>query len=74
MGAFRALLLTQIGEFLDESGMTASALGREAVGDNKLVTRIRGGEGITLSTIERVEGFMSARRGARTTDGDQVAA
>lgn len=75
MGAFRALLLTQLTEFLAESGMTASALGRDAVGDNKLVQRIRAGEGITLKTIERLESFMAARRLAvRAQAKERVAA
>ncbi|GAC1340973.1 MAG: hypothetical protein NVSMB18_12120 [Acetobacteraceae bacterium] len=70
----RSLLLQEIEHFLGESRMTASAFGREAVGDNKFVTRIQRGAGITLSTVERAESFIAAYRsqaGRREPQGPQ---
>jgi hypothetical protein len=71
MSGLRKLLIQEIEDFLDESGMTASNLGREAVGDNKFVTRVHRGAGITLNTIERLESYISGYR-SRVQPGSQI--
>jgi hypothetical protein len=57
----RTQLLDKIAAFLRRTGMTERRFGIEAVGDHRLVSRIRNGAGVTLTVIERAEQFMIER-------------
>lgn len=59
--SMQADLLGEIDAFLARTGMAESTFGRLAVNDGKFVARIRGGGGLTLATMERVRGFITAR-------------
>jgi hypothetical protein len=54
----RAAILARIEKYLIASGMGSQRFGRIAVGDEKLVRRLRSGKGVTLTTVERLEAFM----------------
>jgi len=58
--AARALLL-DIEVYCRRCGIAESTFGRRAVNDGKFVARLRGGKGITTTTLERVRSFMGAR-------------
>jgi hypothetical protein len=49
----RASLLARIDGFLAKSGMSASALGKAAVADDRFVRRIRDGGNFTVETYQR---------------------
>ena len=53
-------LRERIDRFLEETGMSASRFGREAVGDPNLVADIRAGRAPSLRLLARVAAFMSA--------------
>jgi hypothetical protein len=55
----RQQFLTDIDSFLARSGMTQTALGKQALGDGGFMTRLRQGSNVTLATVERVYKFMS---------------
>jgi hypothetical protein len=55
-------LLAEIEAFLPERGITDTTFGRLAVNDWKFVDRLRGEGTITLTTVERVRGFIAAER------------
>ena len=65
----RAALIDAIERFLAATGMSEGRFGVAAVGDNKLVARLRAGFGVTLTTIERAEAFMAAHRPANDDGG-----
>jgi hypothetical protein len=56
--SIRAAILARIEKYLAASGMGSQRFGRIAVGDEKLVRRLRSGKGVTLTTVERLEAFM----------------
>ena len=58
----RSAIVEAIEVFIRETGISASRLGTEAVGDAKFVRRLRDGYGLSLSTIEKAENYMQARR------------
>ena len=53
-------LLAEIEAFLAERGMAESTFGRLAVNDGKLVRRLRAGSNMTLTTVEKVRGFIAS--------------
>lgn len=55
-------LLWEIEAFLRESGMGESYFGQAAVGNSKLVARLRDGRSIEIDTANRVKEFMRQRR------------
>jgi hypothetical protein len=57
----RTYALARIEAFLVKTGMSAGTFGMEAVGDHKLVKRLRSGAGVTLTSIEKAEAFMESR-------------
>ena len=54
----RAAILSKIERYLSASGMGANRFGKDAVGDTKLLRRMRAGGDITLTTAEKIEEFM----------------
>ena len=54
----RKSILDGIRAYLARRGMSEHRFGMEAVGDHKLVARLRSGAGITLTNIEKVEAYM----------------
>lgn len=63
MIATRHHALAQFEAFLEETGWSASRFGRAAVRDQSFIFRLRRGEGVSLSTIERAESFVREARG-----------
>jgi len=59
-----ANFLAEIEAFLSETGMFPSHFGRDATNDTSLVTRLRRGSDVTLSTAQRVRSFMAEYRKA----------
>lgn len=58
----REKLLADIHDFVTTTGMSASDLGRAAVGDGSLVGRLKAGRDITTEKLDRVYAFMAAAR------------
>lgn len=54
----REAILAKVERYLAASGLTAHQFGMQAVRNHKLVSRLRGGNGVTLTTVERVEAFI----------------
>lgn len=55
----REQLTHEVDSFLVRHGVAASTFGRQAIGDWRLVRRLRAGEDIRVSTVERVRQFMA---------------
>ena len=60
----RAALIQRIDAFLKLSGMSASALGKEAVKDDRFVKRIRDGGNFTVDTYQKVMDWLDAQERA----------
>lgn len=54
--------LAEIEDFLARTGMSASFLGKHAVGDPNLVGDLRGGRKTNLDLVDRVRAFMESHR------------
>ncbi|MGE0386605.1 MAG: hypothetical protein AB7Q97_17905 [Gammaproteobacteria bacterium] len=61
-------LLHDIERWCRRSGTAESTFGRLAVNDGKLVSRLRGGKGVTVRTLHRVREFMRAHAGDPAAD------
>jgi len=57
-------LLARISDYCRQTGLAESTFGRRAVNDGKLANRLRNGGRITTETVERIQAFMDAHRGA----------
>ena len=64
--AARALLL-DIEAYCRRCAIAESTFGRRAVNDGKFVARLRGGKGMTMATLERVQNFLGAEPARRDT-------
>src|ERR1700723_3127069 len=60
-------LLAQISDYSRQTGLAESTFGRRAVNDGKLANRLRNGGRITTETVDRIQAYMSANRGAPMT-------
>ncbi|MGH8244951.1 MAG: hypothetical protein ACREUU_00805, partial [Gammaproteobacteria bacterium] len=56
------LLVREIEEYCRNDGVAESTFGRLAVGNSKLMTRLRGGKGVTLRTLQRLREYMREHR------------
>lgn len=56
------LLLDEIEAFLNETGLSSSYLGKRAVGNSELVSRLRNGGRVWPETEESLRDFMSKYR------------
>ena len=65
MSHIRSQVLASIAAFAAETGMSDSRIGVSAVNDAHLVRRLRLGYGTQLSTLERLEEWMSAETARR---------
>ncbi len=54
----RQLLLDEIEAFLHRHAYRVSSFGRDAVGDAKLIGRLREGKTVSLDTADRIRAFM----------------
>ncbi|HEY7841991.1 MAG TPA: hypothetical protein VIC61_10510, partial [Gammaproteobacteria bacterium] len=52
------LLIREIESFCRRAGLAESTFGRLAVGNSKLMTRLRAGRGVTLTTLQRLRDYM----------------
>src|SRR6266481_5181364 len=57
-------LLAQISDYCRQTGLAESTFGRRAVNDGKLANRLRNGGRITTETVDRIQAYMNANRGA----------
>src|ERR1700720_811068 len=57
-------LLARISDYCRQTGLAESTFGRRAVNDGKLANRLRNGGRITTETVDRIQAFMNANRGA----------
>src|SRR6202521_1549297 len=66
-------VLHEITTFCRRTGLAESTFGRRAVNDGKLVQRLRAGGRITIETLDRIRGFMTAaaEAGAATTPANE---
>lgn len=55
-------LLSEVNDFLNETGMGPSYFGKAASGNSELVKRLRDGRSIRLDTADRVRAFMKEKR------------
>lgn len=55
-------LLSEVNDFLSETGMGPSYFGKAASGNSELVRRLRDGRSIRLDTADRVRAFMKEKR------------
>lgn len=58
-------LISDIREFLGETGMGSSYFGKAACGNSEVVGRLENGRTITLETAEKIRAFMKERRSVR---------
>lgn len=55
----RTFFLARVDAYLATAGMTERQLGQQAVGNPKILQRVRRGTHVTTDTIERIERFMA---------------
>lgn len=58
----RHTLLREIENFVNETGVAVTTLGREAVSDPSVVARLRSGRSCTIETYDRLRGYMAGKR------------
>lgn len=54
-------LLTDIRDFLSETGMGPSYFGKASCGNSEVVGRLEDGKTVTLATAEKIRSFMGSR-------------
>ena len=64
-----AAFLREVHDFVSETGMSESKLGRRAVGDSGSLARLRDGKSITLRTADKIIAYMAAERARRAEAG-----
>ena len=69
----RTALLTDIHNFVSETGMSEDALGRRAINDGRLVPDLRTGRSIGIDTMDRLKNYMAAERARRAEPGGRGA-
>ena len=67
----RSRLLDAVHIFVSETGMSENRVGRLAVGDGKLIARLRAGKDLTTGTLARIYAFMAAERARRRDEGER---
>ncbi len=70
-------LLSEIRNFLSETGMGRSYFGKISCGNSELVERLEEGKTVTLVTAEKVTSFIRSRRSGvkgpfLTQDGNRI--
>lgn len=64
----------EVEDFLRRSGMSATAFGKEAVGDPSFVPDLREGRAPSLRLVEKVSKYISARKSPPMAAGTARAA
>lgn len=64
-------LLTEIEEFLTETGMGPSYFGKAAMNNSELVSRLRKGGRVWPETEQKVRAFIRSQRKTRTLEAAQ---
>ena len=62
-------ILSDVHNFVTETGISADALGRRAVGDGGVISRLRNGRNITIGTMDRLYDYMAHERIRRAEAG-----
>lgn len=60
-------LLSEIHEFLRETGMSKTYFGKRAVGNSELVSRLEVGKTVTLKTASTIRIFIADERRKRAS-------
>lgn len=55
-------LITEIENYCRDKGLAESTFGRLAVGNSKLMARLRNGQGVTLRTVDKIRQYMRAEQ------------
>jgi hypothetical protein len=58
-------LISDIRDFLSETGMGPSYFGKVACGNSEVVSRLENGRTITLETAEKIRAYMISERRSR---------
>ena len=58
----RSKLLSEIHDFVSETGIPEGRLGRLSINDPGLVNRLKNGGGLTIANLDRVRDFMHKER------------
>lgn len=61
MGGMDNDLLSEIREFLSQTGMGPSYFGKAACGNSEVVRRLESGKTVTLATAAKLRAFMASR-------------
>lgn len=64
-----AAFLRDVHDFVIETGISESQLGRRAVGDSGAIRRLRNGQSITLRNADRIYTYMARERTRRAEAG-----
>lgn len=74
MSEIRQQILHNIDSFCSEVGISHDAFSRRSTGDNKAVSKLRSGTGVTLTRLEVIERYIASERRRRQQDQDAQAA
>jgi hypothetical protein len=61
-------LMERIDAFTERHGMSPYAFGHKAIGDKHLVSQLRAGRDLRMSTVKRIEQFMADRDAGASFD------
>jgi len=64
----REQILSEIESFIRDTGMGEAYFGQVAVGNSKLLPRLREGRSIQIDTAERVRAFIQTKRAVSSPD------
>lgn len=62
MNDYEKYLLSEICQFLKETGMSESKFGLAVANNNKVVSRLRAGHSVTTKTINSINKFINKTR------------
>ena len=68
------ILLSDVHNFVTETGISATALSERATGDGAVISRLRGGASVTLRTADKLYAFMREERARRAGEAAETAA
>lgn len=65
-------IISEIQGFCRANNLAESTFGRLAVGNSKLMNRLRDGKGVTLKTARRIQEYINTHNGSNTTNPDRT--